>query len=79
MTCYNTLFFFPCKYYIDGCPFPSAATTKDAIAEGYRTMLVDNGCRGVCDSDVEATKEAITSLNGLVINSSQVLKHTAMY
>lgn len=54
----------------------SAATTKDAIAEGYRTMLVDNGCRGVCDSDMEATKETITALNGLIINSSQVLRHS---
>ncbi|KAK3875685.1 hypothetical protein Pcinc_019459 [Petrolisthes cinctipes] len=60
---------FICGIAYDVCV---AATTKDAIAEGYRTMLVDNGCRGVCDSDMEATKEAITSINGLIVNSSQV-------
>lgn len=75
MICCNLLLCLPCKHDIDGWPFLSAATTKDAIAEGYRTMLVDNGCRGVCDSDMEATKETITSLNGLIINSSQVLIH----
>ncbi|ROT81242.1 Pyrazinamidase/nicotinamidase [Penaeus vannamei] len=49
-----------------------SATTAHAIEEGYRALLIDDGCRGVCDADIQATKERTTSSNGLVIHSSQV-------
>nr|XP_045587048.1 nicotinamidase-like [Procambarus clarkii] len=49
-----------------------AATTRHAIEEGYRAVLVDNATRGVCDSDIQATKDHTIANNGLIVHSSQV-------
>lgn len=60
---------FVCGVAYDVCV---ASTTKHAIEEGYRTLLVDDACRGVCEDDIEYTKEHITANHGLIVHSSQV-------
>lgn len=49
-----------------------ASTAKDAIASGYRTVLLDDCCRGVDLLDIEKTKNHIRENHGLVVDSSQV-------
>ncbi|XP_053651331.1 uncharacterized protein Naam isoform X1 [Cherax quadricarinatus] len=49
-----------------------AATTRHAIEEGYRTMLIDDAARGVCDKDIQATKNHTIANNGLIVTSSQI-------
>ncbi|XP_967306.3 nicotinamidase isoform X1 [Tribolium castaneum] len=49
-----------------------ASTAKDAIASGYRTVLLDDCCRGVDLLDIEKTKNFIQENHGLVVDSSQV-------
>lgn len=60
---------FVCGVAYDVCV---AATTKHAIEEGYRTILIDDGCRGVSEEDIAATREHTTANQGLVVHSSQV-------
>ncbi|KAK8403722.1 hypothetical protein O3P69_000072 [Scylla paramamosain] len=60
---------FVCGVAYDVCV---AATTKHAIEEGYRTILIDDGCRGVSEEDIMITREHITANQGLVVHSSQV-------
>lgn len=60
---------FICGIAYDVCV---AATAKHAIEIGYRTMIVDDACRGVSEKDIEATKDHTIANNGLVIHSSQV-------
>ncbi|MPC39525.1 Protein kinase C [Portunus trituberculatus] len=60
---------FVCGVAYDVCV---AATTKHAIEEGYRTILIDDGCRGVSEEDIAATREHTIANQGLVVHSSQV-------
>lgn len=48
------------------------ATAIDAISAGYRTILVDDCCRGVDLKDIEHTKETVTSNNGIIVHSKEV-------
>ncbi|KAJ9582057.1 hypothetical protein L9F63_003640, partial [Diploptera punctata] len=48
------------------------ATAADALAIGYRTILLDDCSRGVDLSDIEKTKKNVTNNNGVIVNSSQV-------
>lgn len=48
------------------------ATAIDAISSGYRTILVDDCCRGVDLKDIEYIKEMMISSNGCIVNSSEV-------
>lgn len=48
------------------------ATVTDASTTGYRTILLDDCCRGVDNNDIEKTKSNVIKNHGVVINSSQV-------
>lgn len=50
------------------------ATALDAISSGYRTILLDDCCRGVDLKDIESVKETVISRNGVIITSNKVLK-----
>jgi len=51
---------------------PTGATAADALASGYRTILIDDCSRGVDLKDIEKTKNIVTSNNGVIVDSSQV-------
>lgn len=48
------------------------ATAIDALSVGYRTILVDDCCRGVDLADIEKTKQTVISSNGILANSAEV-------
>lgn len=48
------------------------ATAIDAISAGYRTILIDDCCRGVDLKDIEHTKETVISSNGIIAHSKEV-------
>lgn len=48
------------------------ATAIDAITGGYRTILVDDCCRGVDLKDIEHTKETMVNQNGVIVHSREV-------
>ncbi|XP_015596771.1 uncharacterized protein LOC107268477 [Cephus cinctus] len=48
------------------------ATAVDALASGYRTILIDDCSRGVDLVDIEKTKATVIANNGVIVNSSQV-------
>lgn len=48
------------------------ATAVDALAIGYRTILLDDCSRGVDLLDIEKTKNTVIKNNGVIVNSSQV-------
>ncbi|PSN56584.1 hypothetical protein C0J52_01556 [Blattella germanica] len=52
--------------------YVTGATAIDALAIGYRTILIDDCSRGVDLVDIEKTKKTVTSNNGVIIDSSQV-------
>ncbi len=60
-------FFF---YYNFSCV---GATAIDAISAGYRTILIDDCCRGVDLKDIEHTKETVISSNGIIAHSKEVI------
>ncbi|GBP80129.1 Nicotinamidase [Eumeta japonica] len=49
------------------------ATAVDALAIGYRTVLVDDASRGVDLADIEKTKANVVNNNGVIVNSHEVL------
>lgn len=50
------------------------ATAIDAISSGYRTILLDDCCRGVDLKDIEHIKEMVVSSNGVIVSSKEVRK-----
>ena len=50
----------------------SGATVIDSSNAGYRTILLDDCCRGVDNDDIEKTKTSVINNHGVVINSNQV-------
>lgn len=50
----------------------SGATAVDALAIGYRTILLDDCSRGVDLLDIEKTKNSVIKNNGVIVNSNQV-------
>ncbi|KAF4526919.1 hypothetical protein B566_EDAN008362 [Ephemera danica] len=48
------------------------ATAVDALNLGYRTVLIDDCCRGVNVDDIEATKSSFIADHGIVVDSQQV-------
>ncbi|KAJ8679746.1 hypothetical protein QAD02_015533 [Eretmocerus hayati] len=48
------------------------ATARDALKSGYRTILIDDCCRGVDLVDIEKTKATLMGDNGVIVTSSQV-------
>lgn len=54
------------------------ATAVDAISSGYRTILLDDCCRGVDLKDIESVKETVVSTNGVIVTSKEVRLFTIM-
>lgn len=52
--------------------FSLGATALDSLSAGYRTVLIDDCCRGVDMTDIEATKEGILAGNGVIVQSKEV-------
>lgn len=48
------------------------ATATDSLSAGYRTVLIDDCCRGVDMQDIEATKEGILGNHGIIVQSKEV-------
>ncbi|XP_060518213.1 nicotinamidase-like [Cylas formicarius] len=48
------------------------ATAADAIVSGFRTILIDDCCRGVDLLDIEKTKRNLTKNHGIIVSSNQV-------
>lgn len=48
------------------------ATAIDALAIGYRTILLDDCSRGVDLLDIEKTKNTVTKNSGVIVSSSEV-------
>lgn len=48
------------------------ATAIDAISWGYRTIMIDDCCRGVDLKDIEQTKNTVVSNNGIIVHSKDV-------
>ncbi|XP_023021860.1 nicotinamidase [Leptinotarsa decemlineata] len=48
------------------------ATAIDAISSGFRTILLDDCCRGVDLLDIEKTKNTVIKNHGVVVNSNRV-------
>jgi nicotinamidase-related amidase len=52
--------------------FLLGATAIDALSSGFRTVLIDDCCRGVDLQDIETTKESILSDHGVIVQSHEV-------
>lgn len=52
--------------------FNLGATAADALSIGYRTVLIDDCCRGVDLLDIEETKNKLISNHGVIVSSNQV-------
>lgn len=48
------------------------ATAIDSLISGYRTILIDDCCRGVDFKDIENTKTNVIDQYGVIVDSSQV-------
>lgn len=48
------------------------ATAVDAISSGFRTILLDDCCRGVDLQDIEKTKNNVIKNHGIVVDSDRV-------
>lgn len=60
------------SYLNEDVPFGAGATIADALAIGYRAILIDDASRGVDLADIERTKQTIISNNGVIVDSDQV-------
>lgn len=52
--------------------FILGATAADALSIGYRTILVDDCCRGVDLNDIEKTKNNVIKNHGVIVQSHEV-------
>lgn len=52
--------------------FILGATASDSLSAGYRTILIDDCCRGVDLNDIEATKDSILGNHGVIVQSKEV-------
>lgn len=50
----------------------AGATAVDALAIGYRTILLDDCSRGVDLLEIEKTKNTVIKNNGVIVRSHQV-------
>lgn len=63
------------EYFYDAISwviFILGATAADALSIGYRTILIDDCCRGVNLNDIEKTKNNVVKNHGIVIQSNEV-------
>lgn len=54
--------------------FTLGATATDSLSAGYRTILIDDCCRGVDMTDIESTKETVLGNHGVIVHSREVQK-----
>ncbi|XP_055929856.1 nicotinamidase-like [Argiope bruennichi] len=47
-------------------------TALHALEHGYRTILIEDACRGVDLKDIEATKEKLQERHGVIVSSDKV-------
>lgn len=52
--------------------FYLGATATDSLSAGYRTILIDDCCRGVDLTDIESTKETVLGNHGVIVHSREV-------
>lgn len=57
----------------------SGATAIDALSIGYRTILLDDCCRGVDLEDIEKTKKTVISNHGVIVNSNLVIIFNSIF
>ncbi|EDW38557.1 GL12667 [Drosophila persimilis] len=48
------------------------ATAVDALSAGYRTILIDDCCRGTDFHDIEHTKEKVVTSDGVIVHTADV-------
>ena len=48
------------------------ATARHSLEHGYRTVLVDDACRGVSMEQILNTRDDLAEQNAVVVHSSQV-------
>lgn len=48
------------------------ATAVDALSAGYRTILIDDCCRGTDVHDIEHTKEKVITSDGVIVHTNEV-------
>ena len=47
-------------------------TAKHALEHGFRTVLIEDACRGVAQSNIDKTKEELRALGAVIVDSSEV-------
>ncbi|KAL4230997.1 hypothetical protein ACF0H5_011370 [Mactra antiquata] len=47
-------------------------TSFDSLEHGFRTVLIDDACRGVEEDDIDVTKRKFVESGGIIVHSSQV-------
>lgn len=62
------------KYLFFTFFFLIGATATDSLSAGYRTILIDDCCRGVDLQDIETTKETVLNNHGVIVSSREVEK-----
>jgi len=50
----------------------TAATSKDAVELGYRTVIIDDACRGVSQEVTQKCKEELCGIGALITHSNNV-------
>lgn len=55
------------------------ATVADALSIGYRTILIDDCCRGVDLNDIEITRNSVIKDHGVIVQSNEVSTKTDNY
>ena len=48
------------------------STARHALEHGFRTVLIEDACRGVAQSDIDRTKEELRALGAIIVDSSEV-------
>lgn len=48
------------------------ATAKHALEHGFRTVLVEDACRGVSDENITTTKKTLIDHGAIIVDSSEV-------
>lgn len=44
----------------------------DSLSAGYRTVLIDDACKGVDMTDIESTKDQLLASHGIIVQSKEV-------
>lgn len=57
----------------------SGATAADSLSIGYRTILIDDCCRGVDLNDIEKTKNSVIKNHGVIVQSHEVILKQKIY